>query len=104
MGGFPFLIDFLCASCIVCIVCLVCMLHVYVLLCYIIILSGSSGQCAICLVCLGYSSLYTSIDSVWSRKGAWQRSRPLSPEWPAAAPVLAVSETCTWVSEVEARR
>ena len=25
-------------------------------------------------------------------------------EWPAAAPVLAVSETCAWVSEVEARR
>ena len=30
--------------------------------------------------------------------------KPLSPEWPAAAPVLAVSETCAWVSEVEARR
>ena len=38
------------------------------------------------------------------RRGAWRRSRPLSPEWPAAAPVLAVSETCAWVSEVEARR
>ena len=34
----------------------------------------------------------------------WRRSRPLSPEWPAAAPVLVVSETCAWVSEVEARR
>ena len=38
------------------------------------------------------------------RRGAWRRSRPLSPEWPAAAPVLAVSKTCAWVSEVEARR
>ena len=35
---------------------------------------------------------------------AWRCSRPLSPEWPAAAPVLAVSETCAWVSEVEAQR
>ena len=38
------------------------------------------------------------------QRGAWRRSRPLSPEWPAAAPVLAVSETCAWVSEVKARR
>ena len=35
---------------------------------------------------------------------AWQHSRPLSPEWPAAAPVLTVSKICVRVSEVKARR
>ena len=32
-------------------------------------------------------------------RGAWRRSRPLSSEWPASVPVLAISETCAWVSE-----
>ena len=49
-------------------------------------------------------SLYLSL--VWGvvpargeppQRGAWQHSRPLSPEWPAAAPVLAVSETCVFL-------
>lgn len=50
------------------------------------------------------------LEGVWSpqgessRRGAWWHSRLLSPEWPAVAPVLAVSETGAWISEVKAQR
>ena len=41
---------------------------------------------------------------VWSRQGMSPPKECVAAVWRAVAPVLAVSETCAWVSEVRAQK